>query len=54
MGDPGKRVMMTAIGTLVSKTARKLWLAQYGMDSVGDDARARFLTLVQTRVRDFA
>jgi hypothetical protein len=31
-----------------------LWLAQYGMDSIGADARARFLALVKAKVRDFA
>jgi NAD(P)H dehydrogenase (quinone) len=54
VGDPNKRALMRGLGRLAAKTARKLWLAQYAMDSIGDEARARFLTLVKTKVRDFS
>jgi NAD(P)H dehydrogenase (quinone) len=54
VGEPNRRVMMKGLGMLVSKSARKLWLSQYGMDSIGADARARFLTRVKTKIRDFA
>jgi len=54
LGDPNRRALMNGLGRLASPSARKLWLAQYGMDTLGDAARARFLTLVKTKVRDFA
>jgi putative NADPH-quinone reductase len=54
VGDPNRRALMRGLGPLTAKSARKLWLAQYGMDSIGADARARFLTLVKTKVHEFA
>jgi putative NADPH-quinone reductase len=54
LGDPNRRVLMKGLGRLASKSARKLWLAQYAMDSVSANARARFLTLVKTKVHEFA
>jgi putative NADPH-quinone reductase len=54
VGDPNRRALMKGLGHLVSKSARRLWLAQYGMDSIGAEARARFLTQVKTRVRELA
>jgi putative NADPH-quinone reductase len=54
MGDPNRRVLVRGLGRLLSKSARTLWLAQYGMDSIGAEARARFLTQVKAKFRDFA
>jgi NAD(P)H dehydrogenase (quinone) len=54
VGDPNRHALMKGLGNLVSKSARKLWLAQYGMDSIGDAARERFLTEVETKVRALA
>jgi NAD(P)H dehydrogenase (quinone) len=53
VGDPNRRMLMKGLGRLAAPSARKLWLAQYGMDSIGAEARARFLTRVETGVRDF-
>ena len=54
VGDPNRRALMRGLGRLASKSARKLWLAQYGMDTLGAEARARFLTQVKTRMRELA
>lgn len=54
IGDPNRRALMKGLGRLASPSARKLWLAQYAMDSIGAQARSRFLTLVETKVRAFA
>jgi putative NADPH-quinone reductase len=52
VGDPNRRMLMRGLARLASPTARKLWLAQYGMDSIGPEARSRFLARVEAGVRD--
>jgi NAD(P)H dehydrogenase (quinone) len=54
VGDPNRRALMGGIGRLVSPAARKMWVAQYAMDSIGPTARERFLTQVETKVRGLA
>lgn len=50
LGDPNRQAVMGGVAGLASKTARKVWLAQYGLDSIGAAARERFLTRVETRI----
>lgn len=50
VGDPNRRALMRGIGQLVHPRAKKLFLAQYAMDSIGDGERARFLELVGRRL----
>jgi len=52
VGDPNRRTLMRGIGNLVHPRSKKLFLAQYAMDSIGDGERARFLALVARRVRE--
>jgi putative NADPH-quinone reductase len=46
VGDPNRRVFMRGIGRLIGPHARRLWLAQYGMDTATEDERAAFLERV--------
>jgi NAD(P)H dehydrogenase (quinone) len=52
VGDPNRRALMRGIGRLFSPRAKKLFLAQYAMDSIGDAERARFLALVKRRINE--
>src|SRR4051812_1580259 len=50
VGDPNRRALMRGIGRLVHPRAKKLFLAQYAMDSIDDAQRQRFLALVERRI----
>lgn len=52
-GDPSRRVFMRCIRHLVSRRAKTLWLAQYGLDYIDADTRRRFLEKVGRRLRTF-
>jgi putative NADPH-quinone reductase len=53
LGDPNKKVFMCGMRRLVSRTARTLWLARYGMDSIGNAERERFLKTVSRKLERF-
>jgi hypothetical protein len=53
VGDPNRKVFMRGLSRLVSRSSRKLWLAQYGMDSIGPEKRALFLRKVETSIGRF-
>ena len=53
LGDPNRKVFMRGIRHLFSPSARTLWLAQYGLDFIDAGTRARFLSKVETRLREF-
>jgi putative NADPH-quinone reductase len=53
VGDPNRRVFMRGLSRLVSRSSRKLWLAQYGMDSIGPEKRALFLRKVERSIGRF-
>ncbi len=50
-GDPNRKVFMRGVRHLISPAARTLWLAQYGMDSIGGRTREDFLRRVYTRLK---
>jgi NAD(P)H dehydrogenase (quinone) len=50
VGDPNRRALMRGIGGLVHPRAKKLFLARYAMDSIGEDERKAFLALVERRI----
>jgi len=50
VGDPNRRALMRGIGNLAHPRAKKLFLAQYAMDSIDDAQRARFMALVERRI----
>ncbi|HZZ94703.1 MAG TPA: NAD(P)H-dependent oxidoreductase [Usitatibacter sp.] len=50
VGDPNRRALMRGIANLAHPRAKKIFLAQYAMDSIGDDERKRFLALVDRRI----
>jgi NAD(P)H dehydrogenase (quinone) len=52
VGDPNRRALMRGIGNLVHPRAKKLFLAQYAMDSIGDAERAGFMALVEQRMTE--
>jgi putative NADPH-quinone reductase len=52
VGDPNRRAVMRGVGQHVHPRAKKLFLAQYAMDSIGERERARFLALVERRIGD--
>jgi NAD(P)H dehydrogenase (quinone) len=54
LGDPMRKVFMRGIQHVFSPRARKLWLAKYGLDSVDQRARERFLTRVATTLRNLS
>jgi NAD(P)H dehydrogenase (quinone) len=51
--EPNRVVFMRGIRHLIAPSARTLWLAQYGMDFIGHDARTRFLERVEQRLLTF-
>lgn len=53
MGDPNRKTFMRGISALFAPGVRKLWLAQYGLDAIGEAARARFLAKVSRRLQAF-
>ena len=52
VGDPNRRALMRGIGNLVHPRAKKLFLAQYAMDSIGEAERRRFMALVERRIAE--
>jgi putative NADPH-quinone reductase len=52
VGDPHRNALMRGIAQHVSPRAKKLFLAQYAMDSIGEAQRARFLALVERRIAE--
>jgi NAD(P)H dehydrogenase (quinone) len=52
IGDPSRSTFMKGIRWLCPN-ARAMWLAQYGMDAITAEARARFLQKVERRIREF-
>jgi hypothetical protein len=50
VGDPNRRALMRGIASLAHPRARKIFLAQYAMDSIGAAGRERFLALVARRI----
>jgi putative NADPH-quinone reductase len=53
LGHSNKKVFMSGLRRLVSRHARVLWLAQYGMDDIPLSERERFLSVVADRFRRF-
>src|SRR5688572_8761619 len=53
IGNPCRSTFMRGIRLLCSSRAHTLWLAQYGMDDITAEARARFLSKVEQRMRTF-
>jgi NAD(P)H dehydrogenase (quinone) len=53
IGDPCRSAFMRGIRLLCARRAPSLWLAQYGMDAITPDGRARFLRKVEQRMRAF-
>jgi putative NADPH-quinone reductase len=51
--DPNRHVLMHGLRYLVSRNARGLWLALYGMDHRSDFRRRLFLRKVERRLRRF-
>jgi NAD(P)H dehydrogenase (quinone) len=51
LGDPGRKVFMRGIQHVFSPQAKKFWIAQYGLDQKGAEARARFLERVSRSLR---
>ena len=49
IGDPCRSALMRGIRLLYAPSARTLWLAQYGMDDITAETRARFLKKVEQR-----
>ena len=47
MRDPGKAVFMRGIGRLLRPGAKRLYLAQYGMDQSTSESRTRFIDKVE-------
>ena len=47
MRDPGKAVLMRGIGRLLRLGAKRLYLAQYGMDQSTSESRTRFIDKVE-------
>jgi NAD(P)H dehydrogenase (quinone) len=53
IGDPNRSALMRGIRMLYAPGARTLWLAQYGMDDITAEKRARFLQKVARKLREF-
>jgi putative NADPH-quinone reductase len=53
IGDPCRSTFMRGIRLLCARHAQTLWLAQYGMDDITAEARARFLSKVEQQMRTF-
>jgi putative NADPH-quinone reductase len=47
MRDPGKAVLMRGLGRLIRPGAKRLYLAQYGMDRSTSEGRMRFIGKVE-------
>jgi NAD(P)H dehydrogenase (quinone) len=47
MHDPGKAVLMRGLGRLLSPKAKRMYLAQYGMDRSTPESRRRFIAKVR-------
>ncbi len=50
LGDPGRRTITRALGTLCSRRCRRRWLALYGMDTNTEAERSAFLLDVRRRM----
>jgi hypothetical protein len=51
MRDPGKAVLMRGLGRLLSPKAKRMYLAQYGMDRSTPERRRRFIAKVEHSLR---
>jgi hypothetical protein len=51
--DPNRHALMHGLRYLVSRDARSLWLALYGIDYRSDRRRRMFLRKVERRLRRF-
>lgn len=51
VGAPGRRILMTGIGMLCHPRVKRCWLALHGIDTASAEARAGFLTRVETTLR---
>jgi putative NADPH-quinone reductase len=51
--DPARATFKRCIPHLISGAAKKLWLAQYGLDYIDHAPREAFLRKVQNRLRTF-
>ena len=51
-GEGGKRVVNRSLRVLCNRRARSRWIALYGIDTVGEKARAAFLDRVEHELRD--
>lgn len=47
MGDPCRRVLKRGLAALLSPKARRIYLAQYGMDKATEESRRRFSAKVE-------
>ncbi|MEM9762104.1 MAG: NAD(P)H-dependent oxidoreductase [Pseudomonadota bacterium] len=50
MMAPGRRVLLTGVRAICNPKARTFWLGLHEMDSVGPEARGRFLDKVEARL----
>src|SRR5512132_276731 len=51
MRDPGKAVLIRGLGRLLTPGAKRLYLAQYGMDKSTCESRPRFIIKVERSLR---
>jgi NAD(P)H dehydrogenase (quinone) len=51
MRDPGKAVLIRGLGRLLTPGAKRLYLAQYGMDKSTCESRTRFIIKVERSLR---
>ncbi|MEM1382978.1 MAG: NAD(P)H-dependent oxidoreductase [Pseudomonadota bacterium] len=54
MGAPGRRILLTGLGAICHRRARKFWLAMHSIDTAGADKRKRFLQRVDWQIRQIA
>jgi putative NADPH-quinone reductase len=54
MRDPGKAVLMRGLGRLIRPGAKRLYLAQYGMDRSTPGSRTRFIGKVERALNTLA
>lgn len=50
MGDPGRHVLKRGLAALLSPKARRIYLAQYGMDKATEESRRRFGAKVERKL----
>lgn len=49
IGQPGRRILLSGVGGIVHRRARRLWLALHSMDSASPAKRSAFLARVEAQ-----